>query len=188
MDNDKTTYYKNERTKKTLLPKGDNLKEFYVLIDTLCNAKISDEEIVEILRNVNAKLAQDILFSYRLKTGNQNYDIVIKLGKIYLQEYIEDYNNNKLKSRLSLRTTNKRPRVITREEIMYAMFQKNILPPVIFNGYNGDDEIVKSLVDTGKTVFERRKTEAIYDRIEASLKDDMNYVVEEINKTCIKSL
>ena len=71
---------------------------------------------------------------------------------------------------------------------MYAMFQKNILPPVIFNGYNGDDEIVKSLVDTGKTVFERRKTEAIYDRIEASLKDDMNYVVEEINKTCIKSL
>ena len=71
---------------------------------------------------------------------------------------------------------------------MYALFQKQVTPMTIFTGYKGNDELVKSLVETGKVVFERRKTESIYKRIEASLQEDMNYVISEIEKISSKTL
>ena len=71
---------------------------------------------------------------------------------------------------------------------MHMIFQKEVLPIVIFTGYKGNDELVKSLVETGKVVFERRKSDAIYKRIEASLVDDMNYVIAEVEKVNSKTL
>lgn len=188
MDKEQLKQFYREQKQKGLLPKGEDLKLYYRVIEGLYNANLTNEELVNILRNINAKFAHDILFSYRLRSGSESFDANEMLHQIYLQEYIEDYNNNNIDKRLTLRTTKKRPRVITREEVMYILFQKGVTPSVIFFGYNGKDELVKSLVETGKTVFERRKTESIYKRIEASLIDDMNYVIAEVEKVNSKTL
>lgn len=188
MDREQLKQFYREQKQKGLLAKGENSKLYFKVIEGLYKADLSDDEIVDILRNVNAKLAQDILFSYKLRSGRDTYNANELLNNIYLDEYQEDFNNKNIEKRLTLRTTKKRPRVITREEVMHMIFQKEVLPIVIFTGYKGNDELVKSLVETGKVVFERRKSDAIYKRIEASLVDDMNYVIAEVEKVNSKTL
>lgn len=173
-----------------LIIEDEDMPAFNNIINELLESNLTEDDIVEILRNVNSSLASDIEYVYTRKMLEKDVknSIYLKLCNIYLEDYIYAYKKGKLDNLLQLKKIHKRPRIITRDELMGCLIARQESPVLIFTKYEGNDEIVKSIIEAGKEIFKSKKTNRIYKILRENIQIEMYYVLNEIQKKKVKNL
>ena len=144
---------------------------------------LSDEQIIDLIFDIDAEFAHDILKVLQAKEflSNEQYaNIDRKLIDIYRKEYIRDRANGVLEGRIKAKTI-KNKRLISRYEILGIYFQDTLDTKPLFTEIEVEDEFVNHLAKTHRQLCVVKTSNAIFKKQQATLEETLNSLIIKLN-------
>ena len=145
---------------------------------------LSNDEIVDLLKNVDAEIAHDILkilLSQKFINNDDYNEIDTALIKIYEQDFISDFSSGVIEERLKLKL-NKNKRLISRYEILGVYFSKTLDSKPLFGIENSGDELIDNLAEINKKLCVPRLANLLFKRQHEIIEQILENLIEDLNK------
>lgn len=181
MDND-LEYWEESLSKAHFIINEEHLKLLDELIADIKEAKLSEQDLIFILRSVDAEIVFDILNMLKAKniiTEKAQKNIDKQLVDIYEEDYVLDKKNKTFKKRISLKTDNN-ARPINAYEILAIFFKHSKNEKLLFGLDKTDDEFLSGVVADFKELKKPKKSSDIYKKQKESIGKVLNSLISEV--------
>lgn len=145
---------------------------------------LSNDEIVDLLKDVDAEMAHDILkilLSQKYINNDDYNEIDTNLIKIYEQDFIKDFSSGVIEERLKFKL-NKNKRLISRYEILGIYFSKTLDSKPLFGIGESEDPLINNLADINKKLCLPRLTNMLLKKQFELVDSVLKNLIEELNK------
>lgn len=146
-----------------------------------CN--LTFDEIVKLLHDVPAEYANDIVHVYYelYKIDRSEFSkLVKKMFLVYKEEYLKDFKTSNLEQRLKFDTT-KNKRLLSRYELICIGEFLEIDLRCFIYGYEGDNVILKSLVDNNFMLAKIKTSNKHFKKFNLIIDEVLDSVVNTLN-------
>ena len=162
-----------------------HIKLLYELVDEIKKANLSKTEILDLLRNIDAEVASDILTVLLKEKFLSEYDFEFIddcLKTIYEEEYLRDKENGDFELRLALKKS-KNIRPISRHEIVTIFFKNTENAKLLWGIEKTDDEFLLTLIGDFKKIKENKKSSRIYKLQKDNMETVLNSLINDVKNS-----
>lgn len=152
------------------------------LVGEIKDNNLSLNELIEILRQIEAEIVTDILTTLRNNKvySEEEIDSVDEaLKNIYQEEYIRDKQDGTLRKRIDLKK-NKNARPISRHEILSIFFKNSLNTKLLWGMERTDDEFLQGLVDDFKELRAIRRVNESFRRQTESMEKVLTQMITDV--------
>ena len=145
---------------------------------------LSNDEIVELLKNIDAEIAHDILkilLSQKFINNDDYNEIDTSLIKVYEQQFVADFSSGVIEERLKFKLIHNK-RLISRYEILGIYFSKTMDSKALLGIEKSEDKLINNLADVNKKLCVTRTANLLLKKQQELVDGVLENLIEELNK------